>query len=101
MDLRAIGLRGVDWIRLAQDRDRWRAVVSAVMKLQVQVYTHTRIKCVDVKIAYDYHYFQMMMGMFFTQTRSSEKLLVTKTVFHKMLSNILVSPCNKSYNNNV
>jgi hypothetical protein len=27
-DLRETGLRGVDWIRLAQDRDRWRAVVS-------------------------------------------------------------------------
>jgi hypothetical protein len=26
---------GVDWIRLAQDRDRWRAVVSALMNLQV------------------------------------------------------------------
>jgi hypothetical protein len=26
---------GVDWIRLAQDRDRWRAVVSAVMNLLV------------------------------------------------------------------
>jgi hypothetical protein len=26
-------LGGVDWIRLAQDRDRWRAVVSAVMNL--------------------------------------------------------------------
>jgi hypothetical protein len=24
MDLREIGLGGVDWIRLAQDRDRWR-----------------------------------------------------------------------------
>jgi hypothetical protein len=35
MDLREIGLRGVDWIRLAQDRDRWRAVVNAVMNLQV------------------------------------------------------------------
>jgi hypothetical protein len=34
MDLREIGL-GVDWIRLAQDRDRWRAVVSAVMNLRV------------------------------------------------------------------
>jgi hypothetical protein len=35
MDLREIGLGGVDWIRLPQDRDRWRAVVSAVMNLRV------------------------------------------------------------------
>jgi hypothetical protein len=35
MDLREIGLGGVDWIRLAQDRDRWRAVVSVVMKVRV------------------------------------------------------------------
>jgi hypothetical protein len=35
MNLRDIGLGGVDWIRLAQDRDRWRAVVSAVMNLRV------------------------------------------------------------------
>jgi hypothetical protein len=35
MDLREIGLGGVDWIRLAQDWDRWRAVVSAVMNLRV------------------------------------------------------------------
>jgi hypothetical protein len=31
MDLREIGLWNVDWIRLGQDRDRWRVVVSAVM----------------------------------------------------------------------
>jgi hypothetical protein len=35
MDLREIGLGGVDWIRLAQDRDRLRAVVSSVMILRV------------------------------------------------------------------
>jgi hypothetical protein len=35
MDLREIGLGGVDWIRMAQDMDRWRAVVSAVMNLPV------------------------------------------------------------------
>jgi hypothetical protein len=34
MDLGKIGVGGVDWIRLAQDRDRWRAVVSAVMNLR-------------------------------------------------------------------
>jgi hypothetical protein len=28
-------LGGVEWIHLAQDRDRWRAVVSAVMNLRV------------------------------------------------------------------
>jgi hypothetical protein len=35
MDLREIVLGGVDWIRLAQDRDRWWAVVSAVMNLRL------------------------------------------------------------------
>jgi hypothetical protein len=35
MDLGEIGLRGVDWIRLAHDRDQWRTVVSAVMNLRV------------------------------------------------------------------
>jgi hypothetical protein len=37
MDLKEIGLGNVDWIRLAQDRDRKRAVVSAVMNLCVLV----------------------------------------------------------------
>jgi hypothetical protein len=35
MDLREIGLGGVDWVHLAQDRDRWRAFVSALMNLRV------------------------------------------------------------------
>jgi hypothetical protein len=35
MDLRETGLGVADWIRLAQDRNRWRAVVSAVMNLRV------------------------------------------------------------------
>jgi hypothetical protein len=35
MDLGEIGWGGVEWIQLAQDRDRWRAVVNAVMNLRV------------------------------------------------------------------
>jgi hypothetical protein len=35
LDLREIGLGCVDWIRLAQDRDRWRSVVIAVMNLRI------------------------------------------------------------------
>jgi hypothetical protein len=34
MDLREIG-RGVVWIHLAQDRDRWQDLVNAVMNLRV------------------------------------------------------------------
>jgi hypothetical protein len=35
MDLEVIGWGGVEWIHLAQDRDRWRAVVNAVMNFRV------------------------------------------------------------------
>jgi len=35
MDLQGVGFGGVDWIELTEDRDRWRAVVNAVMNLQV------------------------------------------------------------------
>jgi hypothetical protein len=35
IDLQQVGWEGVDWIDLAQDRDRWRALVIAVMNLQV------------------------------------------------------------------
>jgi hypothetical protein len=35
MDLREIGWEGLEWIHLAEDRDCWRAVVSAVMNFQV------------------------------------------------------------------
>jgi hypothetical protein len=34
MELRGIGWRSVDWIQLAQDRDRWRALVHKVMNLR-------------------------------------------------------------------
>jgi hypothetical protein len=34
-DLREIGWGSVDWIQLAQDRDRWRALVNTVMNLRV------------------------------------------------------------------
>jgi hypothetical protein len=35
MDLLEIGLGGVDWIGLAQDRYRWRVLVNTVMNLRV------------------------------------------------------------------
>jgi hypothetical protein len=35
MDLREVGFGDVNWIHLAQDRDRWRAFVNTAMNLRV------------------------------------------------------------------
>ena len=35
MDLQVVGCAFMDWIKLAQDRNRWQALVNVIMNLQV------------------------------------------------------------------
>jgi hypothetical protein len=35
MDLQELDCEGMDWIDLAEDRDRWRALANAIMNLRV------------------------------------------------------------------
>jgi hypothetical protein len=35
MDVQEVGIGGVDWIGLSQDRDRWQSLVNVVMNLWV------------------------------------------------------------------
>jgi hypothetical protein len=46
MYIRAIGCGGVEWIKLAQDRDRWRGLVKGLMNflvLALRSYKNTHI----------------------------------------------------------
>jgi hypothetical protein len=35
MDLGEIGWKGMDWIHLVQDRDKWQTLVNTVMNLHI------------------------------------------------------------------
>ena len=51
MDLQNVGCGGMDWIELAQDRVRWWALVSLVMKLWFPQNARNSTRCVPVSFS--------------------------------------------------
>jgi hypothetical protein len=58
MDLQEVGYEGVDWIKLAQHRVPWEAIVNKVMKLRVSqkeedfLISSAIISCVELRYQY-------------------------------------------------
>jgi hypothetical protein len=54
-----IGWKGMDWIHLAQDRDRWWALVNTVMNLQVPLKAGNRFVGISISV-YTQHIFRIL-----------------------------------------
>jgi hypothetical protein len=50
MDLREVGIEGVNWTHLAQNRDRWLTLVKIVMNLWVQTYRYSLLKGITMTL---------------------------------------------------
>jgi hypothetical protein len=66
MDLVEIGLGAFDWIGLAQDKYRWRALVNAIMNLRVYIVLgNNRVvpSCIELVISKEINLFNGKKGM--------------------------------------
>jgi hypothetical protein len=81
-DLREIGVEGLDWIKLAQDRNSWRATVNTVQKLSASIKGGEILDYLKIPLASEEGLCRMSFTYETRYNSQTEKMSVSATHTH-------------------